>query len=157
VPDDLLRFVSGTPPYSMWWLWLALALILFVIAWYAAVFVWTSPSRHLRRLPMIRSVHGYVLRRRFTRSIRNAVAGHRSGRLTAPDAGAQISRTLRSFLHQTTGTPAQYMHVDAINASEVAAAGPVFAALNDVQFNANSREDMAELADTAEELIRTWS
>lgn len=157
MPDDLLRFVSGTPPYSLWWLLLALALVLLVIAWYAGVFVWTLPSRQLRRLPVIRSLHGYVLRRRFTRSIRNAVAGHRSGRLTAADAGARISRTLRSFLHQRTGTPAQYMHVDAIIASELAAAGPVFAALNDVQFNAESHEDMAELADTAEELIRTWS
>jgi hypothetical protein len=98
-----------------------------------------------------------VLRRRFTGSIRNAVAGHRSGGLTAGDAGARISRTLRSFLHQRTGTPVQYMHVDAIMASELAAAGPVLAALNDLQFNAESREDITELADTAEELIRTWS
>jgi hypothetical protein len=42
-------------------------------------------------------------------------------------------------------------------ASELAAAGPVFAALNDVQFNSDSREDMADLANKAEELIRTWS
>jgi hypothetical protein len=157
VPDDLLRFVSGTPPYSLWWLWLALALIVLVITWYAGVFVWTLPSRQLRRLPVIRSIHGYVLRRRFTRSIREAVAGQRAGSLTAADAGARVSRTLRSFLHQATGTPAQYMHVDAIKGSELAVAGPVFAALNDVQFNSDSRENMADLANTAEELIRTWS
>jgi hypothetical protein len=157
VPDDLLRFVSGTAPYSLWWLWLALALIMLVIAWYAAVFIWTLPSRQLRRLPVIRSLHGYVLRRRFTRSIRSAVAGHRGGSISAADAGARISRSLRSFLHQATGTPAQYMHVDAIMASELAPAAPLFAALNDIQFNAESRKDMAELADSAEELIRTWS
>ena len=157
MPDDLLRFVSGTPPYSLWWLWLAVALIMLVIAWYAAVFVWTLPSRHLRRIPVIRSLHGYVIRRRFARSVRKAVTEHRSGRLAAADAGARISRALRSFLHQSTGTPAQYMHVDAIMGSEIAAAGPLFAALNDIQFNAESREDMTELADTAEGLIRTWS
>jgi len=157
VPDDLLRFVSGTPPYSPWWLWLALALIVVVIAWYAAVFVWTLPSRQLRRLPVIRRWHGYVLRRRFSRSVRRAVAAHRSGTLTAEQAGARIGASLRSFLHQATGTPAQYMHLDAIMASELAAAAPVLAALNDVRFNAESREDMAGLADTAEELIRTWS
>jgi hypothetical protein len=157
VPDDLLRFVSGTPPYSLWWLWLALTLIVVVIAWYTVVFVWTLPSRQLRRIPVIRSWHGYVLRRRFSRSIRRAVAGHRSGGLTAAEAGARIGSSLRSFLHQATGTPAQYMHVGAIMASELAAAGPVIAALNDVRFNAQSREDMADLADTAEELIRTWS
>ncbi|MFG1935004.1 hypothetical protein ACGFK1_30835 [Mycobacterium sp. NPDC048908] len=157
MPDDVLRFVSGTPPYSPWWLWLGVALIALVCTWYASVLVWTLPSRQLRRLPVIRSLHGHVLRRRFRHSIRNAVAGHRSGRLTAAEAGAQISRTLRSFLHQVTGTPAQYMHVEAIMDSELAATGPVFAALNDVQFNAESREDMTDLATTAEELIRTWS
>jgi hypothetical protein len=157
VPDDLLRFVSGTPPYSLWWLWFALALILLVITWYTLVFVWTLPSRQLRRFPVIRSIHGYVLRTRFTRSVREAGAGHRAGNLTAADAGARVSRTLRSFLHQATGIPAQYMHVDAIKGNELAAAGPVFAALNDVQFNSESREDMADLANTAEELIRTWS
>ena len=157
MPDDLLRFVSGPPPYSLWWLGLALALILLVIAWYAGLVVWTLPSRQLRRLPVIRSVHGYALRKRFARSIRKAVAGHRSGDLTAAEAGARISRTLRGFLYQATGTPAQYMHVDTMLSSELAAAGPVFAALNDVQFNSDSREDMADVADTAEELIRIWS
>jgi hypothetical protein len=157
VPDDLLRLISGTPPYSLWWLWLALALVLLVIAWYALVFVWTLPSRQLRRLPGIRSIHGFVLRRRFTRTIRRTVDGHRSGRLSTADAGARISRTLRSFLHQATDTPAQYMHVSAIKDSDLAAAGHVFAALNDAQFNSESRENMADLAAAAEELIRTWS
>jgi hypothetical protein len=157
VPDDLLRFVGGTPPYSLGWLWLALTLVLLVIAWYATVFIWTLPSHQLRRLPAIRSLHAHVLRRRFSRSIRDALSRHRSGSLSAPDAGARISRTLRSFLHQTTGTPAQYMHVGAIMDSELAAAAPVFAALNDVQFNSESREDVAELASRAEDLVRTWS
>ncbi len=157
MPDDLLRFVSGTPPYSSWWLWLALALILLVIAWCASVFVWTLPSQQLRRLPVIRSLHSTVLRRRFTGSIRKADDAHRCGRLNAADAGARISRTLRSFLHQATGTSVQYMHIDAITESELAAAGPVLAALNDVQFNTESRENVGDLADTVEELIRTWS
>ena len=157
MPDDLLRFVSGTPPYSLWWLWLALALVVLVIAWYAAVFVWTLPSRQLRRLPVIRSMHGTVLRRRFTHSIRNAVDRHRSGSLSTAEAGARISRTLRSFLHQATGRPAQYMHVDAFRDTELASAGSLLAALNDAQFNTESREHVADLADAAEELIRTWS
>jgi hypothetical protein len=157
VPDDLLRFVSGPTPYSPWWLWCGLALILLVIAWYTAVLVWTLSSEQLRRIPVIRSIHGAVLRRRFTRSIRRIDARHKAGELSRAEAGTQISRTLRSFLHQATGTPAQYMHVESIVASDLAAAGPLFSALNDAQFNAGSPVNVGDVGVAAEELIRTWS
>jgi hypothetical protein len=157
VPDDLLRFVSGPTPYSPWWLWFGLALLFLVIVWYTAVLVWTLPSDQLRRIPVIRSVHAVVLRRRFTRSIRTIDARHRAGELSRAEAGTQISRTLRSFLHQATGTPAQYMHLDAISASDLAVAGPLISALNDAQFNAGSPVDVSEVGAAAEELIRTWS
>ena len=157
MPDDMLRFVSGPTPYSAWWLLFGLALILHVIAWYAAVLVWTLPSAQLRRIPVIRSIHGALLRRRFTRSIRRIGARHRAGELSRAEAGMQISRTLRSFLHQATGTPAQYMHVDDIVASELATAGPLFSELNDAQFNTGSPVNVGVVGVAAEELIRTWS
>lgn len=157
MPDDLLRFVSGPTPYSPWWLWFGLALLLFVIAWYAGVLVWTLPSEQLRSIPVIRSIHAAVLRRRFTRSIRTIDARHRAGELSKAEAGAQVSRTLRSFLHQATGTPAQYMHLDAISASDLAVAGPLLSALNDAQFNAGSPVNVREVGVAAEELIRSWS
>ena len=49
-----------------------------------------------------------------------------------------MSRTLRSFLHQATGTRAQYMHVEDIRSSDLAKAAPLFADLNDAQFNTAS-------------------
>jgi hypothetical protein len=156
VPDDLLRFVSGAPPYSPWWLALALTLLIAVTGWYVGVFVWTLPAARLRRLPGIRVVHGYVLRRRFTRSIRKVVESHRAGDIPAVDAGARISRTLRSFLHQATGTAAQFMHVDALDANGLPAAARVVSALNDVRFNATSDVDVGEAGEAVEELIRTW-
>jgi hypothetical protein len=157
VPDDLLRFVSGPTPFSPWWLWFGLALIFLVTAWYAAIFVWTMPSAPLRRIPVIRSVHGEVLRRRFIRGIQRIDVRHRGGELSKAEAGTQISRLLRSFLHQATGTPAQYMHVDAIVGSDLAAAGPLLSKLNDVQFNTGSPGNISDLGEAAEELIRTWS
>ena len=156
MPDDLLRFVMGPMPYSEWWLWLALALLAVVIAWYVGVFVWTLPSRRLRRLPVVRSVHGTLLRRRFARAVGSIREQYRAGDLSAAQASAQMSGTLRSFLHQATGTRAQYMHVDDISASDLAAAAPLFSALNDVQFNAGSPVDVGETGAAAEELIRSW-
>jgi hypothetical protein len=157
VPDDLLRFISGPTPYSPWWLWFGLALIVLVISWYATIFVWTMSSERLRHIPVIRTLHSEVLRRRFIRSIRRIEARHRAGELSRAEAGTQISRTVRSFLYLATGTPAQYMHVGAIGASDLAAAGALFSELNDARFNAGSPVNVSDVGEAAEELIRTWS
>ena len=157
MPGDLLRYVSGPMPYSSWWLWLGLLLLTLVIAWCASVFVWTLPSHRLRRIPVVRDLHAALLRRRFTRTIRSVDKQYRAGELSAAQACAQMSRTLRSFLHQATGTPAQYMHVDDITASPLAKAAPLFSKLNDAQFNTTSRVNVSQAGSAAEEMIRTWT
>ena len=157
MPDDVLQFVIGPSPYAASWLWFGLALLIVVIVWYAGVFIWTLPADRLRSIPGIRSVHSKLLRRRFSRAIRSIDGRYRSGELTAAQAGHEMSRTLRSFLHQATGTRAQYMHVDHISSSELAEAAPLFAALNDAQFNTTSPVDVSEVGSTAEELIRSWA
>ena len=157
MPDDVLTFVFGPSPYSVSWLWLGLALLLLVIAWYVGVFVWTLPAHRLRTIPVLRSVHAKLLRRKFVRTIRSIDGQYRAGELSAAGAGHQMSRTFRSFLHQSTGTRAQYLHVEAIRSSDLAAAAPVLAALNDAQFNTASPVDVAEIGATAEELIQSWS
>jgi hypothetical protein len=156
VPDDLLRFVSGPMPYSTGWLWLGLLLLFIVVAWYTGIFVWTLPSDRLRSFPVVRSWHARWLRRRFARSVRSIGVRLRSGDLTAAEAGALMSRTLRSFLHHATGKRAQYMHVDEIRSGDLAPAAPLFTALNDAQFNTASSVDLAEIGSATEELIRTW-
>ena len=157
MPDDVLQFVIGPSPYAALWLWIGLTLLAVVIVWYVGVFAWTLPAERLRSIPWIRSVHSKLLRRRFSRTIRAIDERYRAGELTAAQAGGQMSRTLRSFLHQATGTRAQYMHVDSISSSELAEAAPVFAALNDAQFNSASPVDVSEIGSTAEELIRSWA
>jgi hypothetical protein len=157
VPDDLLRYVGGPTPYSPWWLWLGLLLLVLVIAWCAGVFVWTLPSHRLRRIPVVRSLHAALLRRRFTRRIRFVAKQYRAGELSAAQACAGLSRTLRSFLHQATGTRAQYMHVGDITASPLAKAAPLFTELNDAQFNTASHVNVSEVGSAAEEMIRTWA
>jgi hypothetical protein len=157
VQDDLLRFVSGPTPYSPWWLWIGLGVLTVLIAWYLAVLVWTLPSSQLRRLPVVRSVHARVLRRRYARTVRTIGEHYRAGALPPATAGAQLSRTLRSFLHQATGTRAQYMHVDDIAAGDLAKAAPLVSALNDAQFNTESTVDVGQAGLRAEELIRTWT
>jgi hypothetical protein len=157
VPDDLLRHVGGPMPYSPSWLWLGLFLLVLVIVWYAGVFVWTLPSHWLRRIPVVRSLHAVLLRRRFTRAIRSVGKQYRAGELSAAQACAQMSRTLRGFLHQATGTRAQYMHVGDITASPLAKTAPLFSELNDAQFNTTSQVNVIKVGSAAEEVIRTWT
>jgi hypothetical protein len=157
VPDDLLRFVFGPSPYSASWLWLGLALVAVVIAWCVGVFVWTMPAARLRTIPVVRSVHAKLLRRTFVRAVRSIDERHRAGDLSAAQASAEMSRALRAFLHQATGTRAQYMHVDRIRSSDLAEAAPLLSALDDAQFNTESTVEIGQISATAEELIRSWA
>jgi hypothetical protein len=157
VSDELIRFVSGPTPYSSWWLWLAILLSVILIGWYAAVFLFTMPERRIRDLPVIGAARSELVKRRSARAVRAIGERYRAGELAAAPAAAAVSRELRAFLHAATGSRAEYMQVDAIAAGELASAAPVLTELIDAQFNADSTVDVAAVADSAEELIHTWS
>ncbi|MCV7344401.1 hypothetical protein BST42_04015 [Mycolicibacterium rhodesiae] len=156
MPGDLLRFVGGPTPYSSWWLWLAIVLIVVVIVWYAAVFVVTLPNDRLRELPALGDLHARLTRRRFAGGIRHIIELRRRGELSDAQAYDQMSHTVRSFLHQATGVRAQYLHVDEIAAGTLAPAAPLIAALRDARFDAGTDADPDRLGAQAEELIRSW-
>lgn len=157
MPGDLLRYLGGPTGFSGWW-WVVAALLLSVlIGFYAGVYLWTLPTARLRGLPLIRHLHSRLLRRRFTATIAAITDRHRSGQLSDAQAAAALSRTLRSFLHLSTGTRAQYMHIgDIIANPELAAAAPVFTALNDAQFSTQHRS-IDHVAHATAEVIQTWT
>jgi hypothetical protein len=155
--DDLLRFIGGPLPFSAWWLVLGILLLLIVISWYATVFVWTLPPARLRRMPVIKNIHARLNRRRFARAVRKIGAQYRDGVLTPAQAGAQISRTLRSFVYVATGTRAQYMHVGQFTGGRLAPVVPLLEGLNDAQFNPEAQADVVALGHSAEELIAAWN
>jgi hypothetical protein len=157
VPDELLRHVIGPTPYSPWWLWLAILLLLLVITWYATVFIATLPSDRLRGRPVVGPVHARLLRRRYAGRIADITADHEAGRMSAAEACAAISRTLRSFLHQATGVRAQYMQIDTLAGSSVGAAAPVLADLGEARFADHPHADVGRLSARARELVRTWT
>jgi hypothetical protein len=157
VPDDLLHYVIGPTPYSSWWLWAALLVLVVLIVWYAGVFVLTMPARRLRDLPVVGGLHGDLVRRRFARSVHQIGEKYRAGDLAAAPAGAAVSAALRGFLQQATGVRAQYMQVDQIAAGELARAAPLLEQLDDAQFNAASQVDISAVSESTEELIRSWT
>lgn len=156
MPDDLLRFIGGPLPFSFWWVWVGVLLVIVVVVWCTGVFVWTTAPARLRTLPVIRNLHGWLVRRRFARSLQRTNQQYLAGGLTPAQAGAAVSRILRSFIYVTTGVRAQYLHVGDIADGELWGVGPLFNALNDVQFSAAPQSDMVTLGRSAEELVRAW-
>lgn len=157
MPDDLLHDVIGPTPYSPMWLWGAIGLVLLLCAWYAAVFVLTSPGRRVRDLPVVGAARAEFLRRRSARAVRRIGNRYRAGDLSAARTGTALSRELRAFLQAATGVRAPYLQVDAIADSAAAPAAPILAELTDIQFNQHSALDAGTASDTAEELIRRWT
>lgn len=157
MPDDLLHHIFGPQPYSPWWLCWAVLLIIALIGWYAVVFVWTLPSHRLRPVPGVRRMHAWLIRRRFARCVQGITDDHDAGRLSTAAACAAISRTLRSFLHQATGKRAQYMHLGDLANADLGAAAPLLTRLGDAQFSAETKVDVADVSNRAQELIRSWS
>lgn len=155
--DELLRHIFGPQSYSSGWLWWAVLLLITVFAWYAGVLVWTLPSRQLRSIPVVRRAHARLIRNRFARCVQRIADEHDAGRMSAPAASAAISRTVRSFLHQATGTRAQYLQVGAMAGAGLAGAEALMTRLGDAQFNAETRVDVAEVSAQAQELIRSWT
>ncbi|CAM5679415.1 hypothetical protein MAUB1S_05048 [Mycolicibacterium aubagnense] len=157
MPDaDLLRYLMGPTPYSAWWPWVAGALVLLVIAWYAGLFIVTTPTRRFGDARLIRVVRGEMTKLRAVRDIRAIAKRYRSGHVPAPATGAALSRALRRFLQSVTGLRVQYMHLGAIAASPVGVAAPLLSELVDVQFNPRSDVDVAAACAAAEGLIRQW-
>jgi hypothetical protein len=157
MPGELLRYLGGPTGFAWWWWAVAAGCAAVVIGWYAGVYVWTLPPARLRRVPVIRGVHGWLLRRRFRRTLATITDQYRVGQLTGGQAAAAMSRTLRSFLCVATGNRAQYMHIDDIaRNAELGAVAAVFVALNDAQFS-TERIDLLRVAHTATEVVREWT
>jgi hypothetical protein len=157
MPGDLLRYLGGPTGFAWWWWLVAGVCAALVIGWYAGVYAWTLPPARLRRLPVVGSVHSWLLRRRFRRAVADIIDQYRAGGLSDGQAAAAVRRTLRSFLCVATGKRVQYMHIDDITSRpELAPAAPVFAALNDIQFSTD-RTDFPAVAHAASEVMRAWT
>ena len=157
MPTDLLRYISGPTPYAVWGIVVAVLLGAALIGWYVTVYVWTLPPATLRHMRWISVLHRRLLARRFARSIAATTHHYRAGGITAAQACAGYSRTLRSFLHLATGQRAQYMHTPDIASGALAPAAPLIGALNDARFTPMARVDVERFGASAEELIRSWT
>lgn len=157
MPDDLLRHVIGPTPYSSLWLWLAIALSVLLVGWYAGVFLFTMPRGRLGTVPLVGSARDRMIRHRAARTVRAIGDRYRAGEVSAGAAGEAVSREVRRFLHQVTGVRAEFMQLDGIERSEISPAAPLLTNLVDIRFNPESTLDVGLVSRDAEELIRSWA
>jgi hypothetical protein len=157
VPDDLLRHVIGPQPYSSWWPWVAIALSVALLAWYAAVVLLTRSGRDQGGFRLAGAVRDRRLRHRAVRALRRIGDRYRAGDLGTSSAGTAASRELRRFLSEATGVPADYMQVTDLAGSEIAAAAGLLEKFIDIQFNPLTEVDVSLVIANAEELILSWT
>lgn len=154
---DLLRYVSGPTPFALWWTVIAALLVVVLVAWYVGVYVWTMPPVRLRNIRGVSMLHRRLVARRFARSVAATTDIYHSGAITAVQACAGYSRTLRSFLNVATGHRAQYMHTADLAGGPLAPAAPLIAALNDARFSPPAQVDVERFGASVEEMIRSWT
>lgn len=157
MPDDLLRHVIGPTPYSSLWLWLAIALSVLLVGWYAGVFLFTMPRRRLGSVPLVGAARDRMIRYRAARTVRAIGDRYRAGEVSA---GAWRSRQSRSASIPAPGDrcPRGVHTLDGIERSEIAPAAPLLTNLVDIRFNPESALDVGLVeVGTPKELIRSWA
>lgn len=152
---ERLRLVLPPVPYSA--LWLALAVLIVAAAgWAVGLFVWTMPVERLRRVPVLRDITLWQLKRAFSHAIDSSVARHKQGLISSRSAHGEISRALRQFLQLWTGEPASRMVLAEFPESHLAEAAAAVKTLYRGQFAPEERPDVARAAQTAKEVLARW-
>jgi len=151
------------PPmtYSVWWTILAVLLLIGVLGWIA--FVWWSTRRAVPRTPpaplapppgwiMVRAKHDTMA------TIDRLVWQAENGVLDVREAHQELSRTVRGFVDQVSGTTAQTMTL-----SELGRSGPRMAHVSQVvhqlypgEFGPDPARPIRPAAEAAKAVVAAW-
>jgi hypothetical protein len=147
----------GPLPYSQWWTWAGLALLLLVAAWYILVFAGTRPPRQERPAVSAPLTDLPALRRAYLQRINDVEQEAAAGNLSARAAHQEISALLRRFVRDATGVDAPRMtHADLVRHPLPAAAAAV-GRLYPGEFGPEPLPAVASSAAAAREAVRSWS
>ncbi|EFV13520.1 hypothetical protein [Segniliparus rugosus] len=153
---ERLRLVLPPVPYSTLWLALAVVLAVVAVGWVVGLFVWTLPIERLRRTPVLRDITLRLLKRKFSRSIDATVSLYQRGQLSSRAAHGAVSRALRLFVQLWTGEPASRMVLAEFAESHIAEAAAALEALYPGQFAPQEQPDVARSARAAKEVLAAW-
>lgn len=142
--------------YSPWLLWFGLGLIVLVAGWFLFVFVSTrSPGLQSERYAPAPDLN--ALQQEFLASINKVAADANSGRLPARQAHQELSLLVRMFVQRASGVAAPRMTLAELQENGPPALVTAIARIYPGEFAAHPQESPGAAAETAREVVRSWS
>lgn len=154
---DIVDFLFAPMPYSVWWMMGAVLVVVLVVAWIAAVVVWTLPFEVLRGIPVIRTLAFKVLRFKFTRALDRVDRRHRDGELETRAAYHELSRIFRRYLAFRTGVATRGMTFADIGNSPLHPALPAMRLIYPGQFDIADPYAVSAAVQAAKTAVATWN
>ncbi len=138
--------------YDERWLWLALLALCVVVVYYVSVLWWTRPrrARPPRRSP----------RRAHLTRLDDIEAALADGRISAREAHQRISATVRSFVAEAAGVPAQAMTLADLERDGPEPLADVIALVYPPEFGADeslAQQAFGDAVDRARGMVSTWT
>ncbi|MDV3220900.1 hypothetical protein [Intrasporangium sp.] len=145
-------------PYSDRWLWLAVAILAAVAAWYAWVW-WTTRSRRVVVPPRIAPDRLTRLRADYARQIDLVVAQADEGAITQRRAHQQVSVLVRHFVQEVSGIHAPTMTLTDLTSSgeRLTPVSRVVGVLYPGEFAPRETRTIGGAARVAKEVVARWS
>lgn len=143
--------------YSPWLLWFGLGLMVLVAGWFLFVFGSTRRPGLQTESYAPASSDLSALRQEFLASINKVAADADSGRLPARQAHQELSLLVRMFVQRATGVAAPRMTLAELQENGPPALVTAIARIYPGEFAAHPQESAADAAETAREVVRSWS
>lgn len=142
--------------YSPWLLWLGLGLLALVAGWFLFVFLSTrSPEVQAERY--IPTSDLKTLQKEFLERINGVASDAHSGRLPARQAHQELSLVVRMFVQRASGVAAPRMTLAELQENGPPALVTAIARIYPGEFAAYPQDEPAAAAETAREVVRSWS
>lgn len=148
-----------SPPvmYSPWWAWLALGMLVLVLAWYVLAFLLARRGAPPEApAPPPRAVLGPAMREKYLVFIDDVYRAHAAGELSYREAHHRLSLIVRLFAAEARGIRAQYMTLDDLRRVGFDPLTDTVAQLYPGAFSGEIRGSVDAAAIDAQELVRSW-
>jgi hypothetical protein len=147
----------GPLEYSGWFVWTGFGLLALVAAWLAFVFLSTRQRAASIDAAPAPATDLHSLRLDYLRRIDAVAADAHAGRLSPRASHQELSLLIRSFVRDTSGIDAPRMTLAELQEQRIPRAAAAIGSLYPEEFGPEPREPVAAAAETAREVVRSWS
>ena len=148
----------GPDLYAAKWLWIGVAILALVAAWYAWVW-WSTRERRVVVPPRVTPDRLTRLREDYTRQIDLVLERAASGEITQRRAHQQLSVLVRHFVQEVSGIHAPTMTLTELNArgARLTPVSEVVGTLYPGEFGPRETATLAGAGAVAKQVVARWS